>query len=80
MMRQRARACQDLLASLSFRGCLSSMGHVHFEGIWVAGLTARADMGGGLSYLAPCSQPALPAALPGTLAGSDGVPSDPAQP
>lgn len=29
------------LASLSFRGCLSSMGHVHFEGIWVAGLTAR---------------------------------------
>lgn len=29
------------LASLSFKGCLSSMGHVHFEGIWVAGLTAR---------------------------------------
>ena len=28
------------LASLSFKGCLSSLGHMHFEGSWVAVLTA----------------------------------------
>lgn len=79
MTRQGSQGWSGPLASLSFKGCLSSLGHVHFEGKLGGRADCLADTGRALSYPAPCSQPTLPAALPGALAGSDEVPGDPAQ-